>query len=372
MESRSLRFRVRHLAYQILAEDPARLWYFENLVRELAERATAQGLVPVRGRGREPAIDRLRWLLIEEFFAATERQRRNSLEQLGLARLAYDGVSAHQMTDLAERWAPVLGTGARGLADFTALVLDVFRLRHAVSHGMLARWWSDRDWEVREGIVNAPEYFRPQVILPRTPADRKQKAFAAGFRSRTWATAVERFAGKVFPDVRRERLDELLVELWEWLVRRKLLVPRRLKVKRFGKLEDLAGIEGGYQVNLDLIQLAHAGERFVCDQCGTARAGTSPNGACPAYNCKGSLARQARDEEHYDVVQYTRFHFVPLLSREHSAQVPKEDRLFAEAEFKKTEGRVNCLVATPTLEMGVDIGPLELVLMRNVPPSTLR
>ena len=60
---------------------------------------------------------------------------------------------------------------------------------------------------------------------------------------------------------------------------------------------------------------------------------------------------------------------MPLLSREHSAQVPQEDRVEIETEFKKPNGRFNCLVATPTLEMGVDIGPLELVLMRNVPPS---
>jgi len=107
----------------------------------------------------------------------------------------------------------------------------------------------------------------------------------------------------------------------------------------------------------------------MCNRCRTARGRPTPNGACPAFNCDGTLELKPRDPEHFDVVQYTRFEFVPLLAREHSAQVPQEDRLKIERQFKKTGGNVNCLVATPTLEMGVDIGGLDMVLLRNVPPT---
>ena len=34
----------------------------------------------------------------------------------------------------------------------------------------------------------------------------------------------------------------------------------------------------------------------------------------------------------------------------------------------RSTGKTNCLVATPTLEMGVNIGALDMALMRNVPP----
>ena len=44
------------------------------------------------------------------------------------------------------------------------------------------------------------------------------------------------------------------------------------------------------------------------------------------------------------------------MAQEHSAQVPAKEREKIEEEFKKPEGRYNCLVAIPTLEMGVDIG----------------
>jgi ATP-dependent helicase YprA (DUF1998 family) len=40
-----------------------------------------------------------------------------------------------------------------------------------------------------------------------------------------------------------------------------------------------------------------------------------------------------------------------------------------ENQFKGEGEQLNTLVCTPTLELGVDIGALDAVLMRNVPPS---
>ena len=99
-----------------------------------------------------------------------------------------------------------------------------------------------------------------------------------------------------------------------------------------------------------------------------ARSRPTSGNVYPVYRCKGRLIYQHWDENHYDVIQYTKLNFVPLISREHSAQVHQEDRLKYEKEFKEKESTVNCLVATSTLELGVDIGQVEMVLMRNVPP----
>ena len=60
--------------------------------------------------------------------------------------------------------------------------------------------------------------------------------------------------------------------------------------------------------------------------------------------------------------------FVMVSAEEHTAQVPGEVRNRIENDFKSANGRTNCLVATPTLEMGVNIGALDMALMRNVPP----
>jgi very-short-patch-repair endonuclease len=54
------------------------------------------------------------------------------------------------------------------------------------------------------------------------------------------------------------------------------------------------------------------------------------------------------------------------LVKEHSAQIDGEERARREKDFK--EGKLDVLVCTPTLELGVDIGPLLTVVLRNAPP----
>ncbi|WP_225799131.1 protein kinase [Streptomyces sp. NK15101] len=56
-----------------------------------------------------------------------------------------------------------------------------------------------------------------------------------------------------------------------------------------------------------------------------------------------------------------------LYAREHTAQVPPEDRLERERDFRTAE--LPLLYCSPTMELGVDISSLNAVLMRNVPPT---
>lgn len=63
-----------------------------------------------------------------------------------------------------------------------------------------------------------------------------------------------------------------------------------------------------------------------------------------------------------------------VVAAEHTGLLTRDERSAVEASFKKTpENRkpwdVNLLSATPTLEMGVDIGDLSLVLLCSVPPA---
>ncbi|AFV76072.1 helicase family protein with metal-binding cysteine cluster [Thermus oshimai JL-2] len=60
---------------------------------------------------------------------------------------------------------------------------------------------------------------------------------------------------------------------------------------------------------------------------------------------------------------------MPLEARAHSGQVPGEERRKLEERFRNPQDPLSLLVATPTLEMGIDIGALSSVFLRNIPPS---
>lgn len=56
-----------------------------------------------------------------------------------------------------------------------------------------------------------------------------------------------------------------------------------------------------------------------------------------------------------------------LTAREHTAQVPSEEREQREIAFR--ENRLPLLFCSPTMELGIDIADLNVVGMRNVPPT---
>ena len=58
---------------------------------------------------------------------------------------------------------------------------------------------------------------------------------------------------------------------------------------------------------------------------------------------------------------------VGYVAHEHTAQVPNEDRIRREEAFR--EGRLPILYCSPTMELGVDIAELNVVNLRNVPPT---
>jgi hypothetical protein len=72
-----------------------------------------------------------------------------------------------------------------------------------------------------------------------------------------------------------------------------------------------------------------------------------------------------RQANHY----VNRYRGVPLpaLAREHTAAIGTEIRIQIEEQFR--EGELNLLSCTTTMELGIDIGDLEAVLCRNVPPG---
>ena len=108
-----------------------------------------------------------------------------------------------------------------------------------------------------------------------------------------------------------------------------------------------------------------------CDRCGILTS-ASIRGTCPTLGCRGtthpvSAASLSEEDNHYRVL-YTSLLPRIINAREHTAQWTNDEALKIQEEFIK--GRVNVLSCSTTFELGVDVGDLQSVLMRNVPPTT--
>lgn len=108
-----------------------------------------------------------------------------------------------------------------------------------------------------------------------------------------------------------------------------------------------------------------------CDTCRLITAFTV-HGVCPNSRCAGMLEdydipAPADDTHHYRVV-YQTMNTAPLAAREHTAQWAAKEAAAIQREF--ITGKVNVLSCSTTFELGVDVGDLQSVVMRNMPPKT--
>jgi ATP-dependent helicase YprA (DUF1998 family) len=93
---------------------------------------------------------------------------------------------------------------------------------------------------------------------------------------------------------------------------------------------------------------------------------------CPTYKCQGTLQPYTKEKidrankEHYQQYLIKNRLPLPLRSQEHTAQLSVVELEKRENRFR--QGKINLLSSSTTLEMGVDIGELQAVVLRNFPP----
>lgn len=129
----------------------------------------------------------------------------------------------------------------------------------------------------------------------------------------------------------------------------------------------------GHVLNLAALRMVPAptGSLYRCRSCG-AVAHVDLEGQCTAWRCAGEVEKVSREaralserSNHY----LDRYRARPqsAIAREHTAAIGVSERAEIEERFRR--GEVNLLSCTTTMEMGVDLGDLEAVFCRNVPPG---
>ena len=138
---------------------------------------------------------------------------------------------------------------------------------------------------------------------------------------------------------------------------------------------ELFGFQHSYkliQVNEETVILKKSEEmsRFKCKVCGNVTCGVSEGSVCPYCHGTYSIFTDAELNKNRYVKRIKTGTHTSLEAEEHTAQVSSDDRAEIEEKFKtkKSDNPLNVLACSPTLEMGIDIGGLDAILLRNVPP----
>lgn len=145
--------------------------------------------------------------------------------------------------------------------------------------------------------------------------------------------------------------------------------------------------QGRHQLNWSLLNVQQTDQDWCrCDTCqqvfhlpGFSHLGevtlSSPSSPvtfhiqrCPAFKCGGLLqpfTPAQLVDDHYRYLIRER-QMLALRAQEHTAQLETDDLANRESRFRR--GEINLLSCSTTLEMGVDIGELQAVVLRNFPP----
>ncbi len=126
------------------------------------------------------------------------------------------------------------------------------------------------------------------------------------------------------------------------------------------------------QLNAEQVRLwiPSQSERFKCAICSWPLSGASLGAPCPRCHGSAEIWTDTEVHGHRTIRRLLEGIDLPLQAQEHTAQVTMERRVQLENDFKAPDNvsKLNVLACSPTMEMGIDVGGLDAVVLRNIPP----
>ncbi len=207
------------------------------------------------------------------------------------------------------------------------------------------------------------EYFAYKGI-ERTYRENKPEGYVKSFLPSKASVSNKRFdyllriMKESDPNVKPEDAYKFLEALW-----------KQFFARQDGKPHILHSESTGFKVDGNMLTISKPRKWYRCDKCHRLTP-VNVNGVCPTYRCDGHLHEVDPTEQEAQDHYFRMYHDLPLIPLrvvEHTAQLDKEEGYFYQNLFKSQD--LDVLSCSTTFEMGVDVGELETVFMRNMPPS---
>lgn len=273
---------------------------------------------------------------------------RNSLENMGVISFEYESTKRYP------KLGPYEGEDAKALQRVLA---NSFRKEGALNTPIDSKLTqSDREDFLFNGI---------EMDICLNGADK-------GKYTKTWLPNDKRdnYRSKYIKrtlQCEREISDKVLSNIWNGIYIKddELLMKKPgtyvMKINRFK-----------IKVSKDILNNRNNGNDitwYCCDKCGKLTVNNIKS-ICPQARCGGELKNINVEEEfksnHYRVM-YKNLDIAPMVIKEHTAQLSPTTAQEYQKDF--VEKKINILSCSTTFEMGVDVGELETVFMKNMPPT---
>ncbi|UYP44196.1 ATP-dependent RNA helicase SrmB [Candidatus Lokiarchaeum ossiferum] len=301
-----------------------------------------------------------------------------NLDKLGILKIEYDmlhKLAGHsQLTNhfIFKRYNPTQNY------DYMRGLLDIFRWNGAIANGNFSKSGSKfKQWErkIKADLlfdINKNHFtnFGYTFEIPKNPKTNKRSRvlydnYAVSLKSLTGNNSVILNWTQKFFKVEKEDAEKIIIEMIQILEKTKFIQ----KIWADRPKTDFYQIAEG-----KILFKLNAEEQFQqCPKCHKVFY-FDEFSECAWRNCPTLKSHIVdHDNYYYKLYQTENDPYSEIHAKEHSAQVDGKMREEFEDNFKATKKEsLNVLVCTPTMELGIDIGDLSAIIMRNVPPDPSR
>ncbi|MFX0204594.1 MAG: DEAD/DEAH box helicase, partial [Candidatus Hodarchaeota archaeon] len=346
-EKRYRNIAVASSVHRILKEGEEDL-HEDGLPKKVAKKLLDLGVENPDEYRTEPSRKRLNTQVMREVINLLSRapKRMGIVEDLGIARFEYAELETRLKKYLNDILSSILLPEEKILNLMIGL-LDVMRISGSI-------WYTEIfDEEMRRDIIGWG-YDAQEARIQGREVYFKMKRFVS---ERAYTSLSDYIRRALKNDLNRNEINKIVLDLVSVLKKEGYLITKEIPLRRGRVRADF--------INHELILLKTSEGGWQCSAC--KRYHSKELLACTKWQCKGELRYQNIESDNYYINYFKNYDPVGVKAQEHSGQLDGLEREDIEKKFK--DGRINTIVCTPTMELGIDIGDLQSIVMRNLPPS---
>ena len=362
--------------------------------RSYLQKGVRQGDSKFSVRFLDELNHRIHWELLSEFGLASDRGR--TLLRTGAAGIQFEekrirdampGILNAAQEHLGQPIQPAV------LRRFVFGMLHYMRQQGAIDHPFLSAYrhvdWSTfmLNWSRKSG-GNSKHYLNPVYggiryaprLFTSTPAKRKDHIESLlPTRGNTLIRYFIKCLNQPSATSPQLRFDDASISRFLIASVEVLSQDPRTAGAKASILNKVVGKPGtSFAIEPSALLVASEAHVVQCNSCGyhtsSTEAGLSQleGVVCFRKTCNGTLEVKAGDSPTYYTDLYANPRTARIFAADHTGMLARDTREALEQDFQKRPqpDSTNVLVATSTLEMGINIGDLNTVVNTNIPPTT--